>query len=71
MIKDLTPLINVRVKMPKKMMHELNMFEAKCVFTKVKAVSEDEVKTFLLERNDQKFVDTFKREYLFAVPEAA
>lgn len=69
MEKHLTPLINVRVKMPKKMMHELNLFETKCVMTKVRAVSIDEVKAFLLERNDQAFVDSFKPEYLHSVPE--
>jgi len=70
MLKDLTPIINVGVKMPKKMLHELNLFEMKCVCTKVKVVTEDEVKSFLLERNTLAYANTFKREYLFPVPEA-
>lgn len=68
--KDLTPLINVRVKMPKDMMRALNVHESMCVVQKIKLVSEADIIAFLTQRNGAEFAAKFKREYML-VPEIA
>lgn len=61
---DLSPIINVEVSMPPKMLHALNRHEAICVCKGVQSVSVEEVKLFLTEKYDSTFADQFKPEYL-------
>lgn len=65
MSKTLSPMVNVDVKMPRKMMDALNSFEAISICTGVKSVTEDQVRQFLADRHGEKFAAQFKPEYLF------
>jgi len=58
-------IVNTDVKMSKHMMNCLGLFQAHCAWTKVKEVTEDQVKEFLLDRFDQQTADQFKAEYLY------
>lgn len=65
------PVVNTDVKMSKKMMHSLNIFEAVCAVRGVNEVSETDVTIFLTEKYGPKIADLFKPEYLFKNPAAA
>lgn len=68
-INDLTPLINVRVKMSKDMMRALNLYETICVVQKIKLVSEDQIVAFLIQHKGAEFAAKFRREYML-VPQS-
>jgi hypothetical protein len=62
----LSPIVNVDVKMPRKMLHALGIFEAVSVVKGVEAVTEEQVRAFLTERHGADFAAKFKAEYLFS-----
>lgn len=64
-IVRLSPIVNVDVKMPKKMLNALNVHEAGCVVTGVKSVTVDAVRLFLRERYGEELAEQFRPEYLF------
>lgn len=67
MTKDLSPYVNVDVKMPKKVLRALSMHETFCVVSRIEAVDEASVREFLRQRFNDKIADSFKPEYLYSV----
>lgn len=65
----LSPMVNVDVQMPKKMLHALGIFEAVSVVKGLQTVTEAQVRDFLAERHGADFAATFKPEYLFSIRE--
>lgn len=65
---ELRPLVNTDVKMPKSMMHALNMLETMCVCKQQDSVTEHEVHAFLNEHFGATLSAKFKPEYLFNTP---
>lgn len=59
------PVVNTDVKMPKRMMHALNIFESVCVVRGIDHVTKDQVVDFLEERYGAKMAAAFLPEYLF------
>lgn len=59
------PIVNTDVKMPKKMLDALALFETYCVGNKKQETNEIEVKEFLTSLYSKKFADQFKSEYLY------
>lgn len=64
------PVVNTDVKMPKRMMHALNIFEAICAVRGVDQVTDAQVTDFLQERYGDKMAAAFRAEYLFKSPTA-
>ena len=62
------PVINTEVKMPKRMMHALNIFEAICAVRGVDRVTEEQVAEFLKDKYSDKMAAAFQPEYLFKCP---
>ena len=67
--KNLSPYINVDVKMSKRMLHALNRHEAICAVTGVKAVSEADIRKFLADDYGLDFAKQFKPEYMYSPQE--
>lgn len=59
------PIVNTDVKMPKKMLDALTLFETHCVANMKQETNEVEVKSFLSELFSQRFSEQFKQEYLY------
>lgn len=59
------PIVNTDIKMSKKMLNALTLFETYCVASKKNETTEQEVKSFLEFLFSKKFSDQFKPEYLF------
>jgi hypothetical protein len=59
------PIVNTDVKMPKKMLRALTLFEAYCVGNVKKETNELEVKDFLSKHFDKNMADNFKSQYLY------
>ena len=66
---ELTPYVNVEVKMTKQMQTALTVHEFYCISRQIKTVTEDSVKAFLLDRYDLSMADKFKPEYLLNIQE--
>jgi hypothetical protein len=64
------PVVNTDVKMPKRMMHALNIFEAICAVRGIDQVTGEQVAEFLQEKYGPKMVAAFRSEYLFKNPAA-
>jgi len=60
----LSPLVNVDVKMSKKMLDALTLHETYCMCKELEYVDENQVKEFLIKRFNQNIADQFKPEYL-------
>lgn len=58
-------VVNTDVKMPKKMLNALALFETYCVGNNKQETNENEVKEFLTSLYSKKFADQFKSEYLY------
>ena len=58
-------VVNTDIKMSKKMMEALSLFEACCVIQKIQETTECEVKEFIKENYDQNTADKFKTNYLY------
>lgn len=69
MATSLKPRVNVDVKMPRKMMHALNILETIGVAKYIETITEEEVRAFLTERHGAAFAATFRPEYLFSTRE--
>jgi len=63
--KLMKPTINCDVKMPKKMMEALNLYETHCVVFEIKTTTQEKVKAFITEKYNKKLADKFKDEYLY------
>lgn len=61
----MTPIVNVDVKMGKKMLDALSIHEAYCTGMKIDEVTEKDVKEFLSDRFSNKLSDKFEIKYLF------
>jgi hypothetical protein len=61
----LSPIVNTDVKMPAKMLEALAMHETICVVTGVREVTEESVKTFLIDRYSEKLASKFDPKFLF------
>lgn len=59
------PIVNTDVKMPKKMLIALTLFETYCVANVKKETNESEVKDFLNLHFDATIANQFKAEYLY------
>lgn len=66
----LTVYVNTDVKMPKKMLEALTMFEAISVFSNTKETTESEVKSFLESEYSKKLADSFISSYLFSTQDS-
>ena len=58
-------IVNTDVKMPKKMLDALTLFETHCVGNMKHETNEDEVKSFLASLFSEGFSEQFKPEYLY------
>lgn len=58
-------IVNTDVKMPKKMLDALTLFETHCVGNNKHETDEEYVKEFLASLFSKKFADQFKQEYLY------
>ena len=58
-------IVNTDVKMPKKMLRALTLFETYCMCHEQKETNTDEVKKFLKERFNEDMANSFKDNYLF------
>ena len=63
---NLSPFVNVEVKMPKDILRALVLHEFNCIGKQIKSVTEESVKEFLVERYSQSMADKFKPEYLIS-----
>jgi hypothetical protein len=63
----LSPYVNVDVKIPKDILKALTMHEFYCIGSKIKEVTPESVREFLLSRYNKKLSDKFKPEYLFNI----
>ena len=61
----LSTLVNVDVKMSKKMLHALTLHETHCMCKGIEYVDENQVKEFLIKRFNQNIADEFKPEFLY------
>jgi hypothetical protein len=61
----LSPYVNVDVKMPKDILKALTMHEFYCIGSKIKEVTPESVRKFLLARYNEKLANKFKPEFLF------
>jgi len=59
------PIVNTDIKMPKKMLEALTLFETNCVANMKQETNEIEVKSFLESLFSKKFANTFKSNYLY------
>lgn len=66
----LTVYVNTDVKMSKKMLEALTMFEAISVFSNTKETTESEVKLFLESKYSKKLADSFISSYLFSTQDS-
>ena len=66
---QLTPYVNVEVKMPKQMQSALTVHEFHCISRQIKSVTEQSVKQFLSDRYDLSMAEKFKPEYLLNIQE--
>ena len=60
----LTPIVNVDVKMTRKMLQALGLLEATCVVKGIETVTEAEVRAYLAERHGTAFAATFRPDFL-------
>lgn len=64
----LTVYVNTDVKMPKKMLEALTIFEAISICSEKSHTTEEEVMEFLTNRYSQEFANSFMPYYLFSIP---
>lgn len=64
----LTVYVDTDVKMPKKMLEALTLFEAIAIFSEKTQTTEVEVRDFLANIYSQKLADSFIPSYLFSIP---
>jgi hypothetical protein len=57
--------VNTDVKMPKKIMEALTLFETYCVATNKHDATINEIKDFIKKHYNQKLADKFQPEYLY------
>lgn len=65
MERQMKPIVNTDVKIPKAMLSALSMFETYCVALGKNSTTEDEVKSFLKYTYGDKLANQFREEYLF------
>jgi hypothetical protein len=58
-------VVNRDIKMSKKMMEALSLFEAYCVIHKIQETTEYEVKEFIKKHYDKNISDKFEANYLY------
>jgi hypothetical protein len=63
----LSPYVNVDVKMSKDILEALTLHEFYCIGSKIKEVTPESVREFLLSRYNEKLANKFKPEYLFNI----
>ena len=63
----LSPYVNVEVKMPKDILEALTAHEFYCIGSKIKEVTPESVREFLLARYGEKLANKFKPEFLFNI----
>jgi hypothetical protein len=59
------PIVNVDIKMPKRMLNALTLFETYCLASNITLVTIDMVNEFLTKRFNQSMAKQFKPEYLY------
>ena len=59
------PIVNTDIKMSKKMLDALTLFETYCVATLIKETNKSEVKKFLEINFGKNIANNFKEEYLY------
>jgi hypothetical protein len=59
------PIVNVDVKMTKKMLNALTLFETYCLASNITLVTIDFVNEFLTKRFNESIAKQFKTEYLY------
>jgi len=59
------PIVNVDIKMPKKMLNALTLFETYCLVSNITSVTNDMVDKFLTEKCNSSIAKKFKPEYLY------
>ena len=58
-------IVNRNIKMPKKMMESLSLFEAYCIIYKIEQATEQTVKEFIKKHYNQNLADKFNINYLY------
>ena len=59
------PIVNVDVKMPKRMLNALTLLETYCLASNITSVTNDMVSKFLIERCNASIAKEFKPNYLY------
>jgi hypothetical protein len=59
------PYVNTDVKMPKKMLEALSLYETFCIMSNIDTVTESSAKEWLAKNFNQKISEAFKSEYLY------
>jgi hypothetical protein len=59
------PIVNVDVKMPKKMLNALTLYETYCLANNISITTLDMVNEFLIKKFNESMAKEFKREYLY------
>jgi hypothetical protein len=59
------PIVNVDVKMPKKMLNALTLYETYCLANNISITNLDMVNEFLIKKFNESMAKEFKREYLY------
>ena len=57
--------VNTEIKMPKKVMEALTLFETYCVILNKRETTIDEVKAFIKKHYNQNLADKFQPEFLY------
>jgi hypothetical protein len=57
--------VNTNIKIPKKIMECLTLFETYCVIKNIQETNKDEVRSFIKEYYDEKLANKFKSKYLY------
>jgi hypothetical protein len=63
---NLLPIVNTEVKMPKKMLDALTLFETYCVVSNISSVTYQSVIDYLTSHYGIELSQHFKPEYLFS-----
>jgi hypothetical protein len=67
---NLLPIVNTEVKMPKKMLDALTLFETYCVVSNISSVTYQSVIDYLTSHYGIKLSQHFKPEYLFSTQDS-
>lgn len=59
------PIVNTDVKMPKKMMRALTLFETYCMCHQKKETNTDQVKEFLKDHFNEDLANSFNDNYMY------